>query len=310
MVVKKPKKIVLLKEKLDHIFRNFGSNFDSTGENFLINLAKDEKKIDYNNLIFNIDDNSVVESVDSLEEFGTLYDLLIYLLGNAERIIISSEDQMKFLKAITVLKKIISSMKIGMTDQSEEQNKKIFAEQESVLNNAEVFFKKRNDKINQFGKNSIISNGEKFFDAPKMTEKSTPEKSFFKPIEVSKDKLNSIKLKILRNKKLSTTIDNKQYTLSDVNDLVNKIDSKSISKDEIINIYNDIVEKGKKLAGSRQTPNRQNFSDIINSLKEIFNELPDTTDMPDLESEERRKKKTKKKTKRERFKNTNPKTNA
>ena len=184
VVVKKPKKIVLLKEKLDHIFRNFGSNFDSTGENFLINLAKDEKNIDYNNLIFNIDDKSVVKSVDSLEEFGTLYDLLIYLLGNAERRIISSEDQMKFFKAITVLKKIISSMKIGMTDQSEEQNKKIFAEQESVLNNAEVFFKKRNDKINQFGKNNIISNGEKFFDAPKKTEKSTPEKSFFKPIEV------------------------------------------------------------------------------------------------------------------------------
>ena len=35
VVVKKPKKIVLLKEKLDHIFRNFGSNFDSTGEIFL-----------------------------------------------------------------------------------------------------------------------------------------------------------------------------------------------------------------------------------------------------------------------------------
>ena len=49
MVGKKPKKIVLLKEKLDHIFRNFGSNFDSTGEDFLIKLAKDEKKIYYNN---------------------------------------------------------------------------------------------------------------------------------------------------------------------------------------------------------------------------------------------------------------------
>ena len=49
VVGKKPKKIELLKEKLDHIFRNFGSNFDSTGEDFLIKLAKDEKKIYYNN---------------------------------------------------------------------------------------------------------------------------------------------------------------------------------------------------------------------------------------------------------------------
>ena len=57
-------------------------------------------------MFFRIDDKSVVKSVDFLEEFGTLYDLLIYLLDNAERIIISSEDQIKFLKARTVLKKL------------------------------------------------------------------------------------------------------------------------------------------------------------------------------------------------------------
>ena len=64
------------------------------------------KKIDYNNLFFEIDDKSVVKSVDFLEEFGTLYDLLIYLFDNAERIIISSEDQLNFLKTISVLKKL------------------------------------------------------------------------------------------------------------------------------------------------------------------------------------------------------------
>ena len=64
------------------------------------------KKIDYNNLFFEIDDKSVVKSVDFLEKFGTLYDLLIYLFDNAERIIISSEDQLNFLKTISVLKKI------------------------------------------------------------------------------------------------------------------------------------------------------------------------------------------------------------
>ena len=137
----------------------------------------------------------------------------------------------------------------------------------------------------------------RIFDAPKKIEKSTPEKSFFEPIEVSKDKLNSIKLKILRNKKLTTTIDKTQNTLSDINDLVNKIDSKSVSKDETINIYNDIAGKGKKIAESRQTPNRQKILDIINNLGKIFNELLDATDMPDLESEEsaaeRRKKKDK-----------------
>ena len=70
---KKRKKIVLLKDELDFIFENFGSNFNSTGKKFLINLAKDEKKIDYNNLFFSIYDKSAVKSFDFLEEFGTLY---------------------------------------------------------------------------------------------------------------------------------------------------------------------------------------------------------------------------------------------
>ena len=65
--------------------------------------------------------------------------------------------------------------------------------------------------------------------------------------EVWKDKLDSIKLKVLRNKKLSTAVDKKQYKLNDLNHLENKIDSKSISKDEAINTYNDIAEKGTKL---------------------------------------------------------------
>ena len=60
--------------------------------------------------------------------------------------------------------------------------------------------------------------------------------------EVRKDKLDSIKLKVLRNKKLSTTVDKKQYKLNDINHLENKIDSKSISK-EAINTYKDIAEK-------------------------------------------------------------------
>ena len=64
------------------------------------------------------------------------------------------------------------------------------------------------------------------------------------PIEVSKAKRDSIKLKIFRDKNLSTTIDKERYTLNNVIDLVNKIDSKSIGMDETINSYNDIAKKG------------------------------------------------------------------
>ena len=41
---KKPKEIVLLKDKLDFTFKTFGSNFNNTGKK-IKKLAKDEKKI-------------------------------------------------------------------------------------------------------------------------------------------------------------------------------------------------------------------------------------------------------------------------
>ena len=49
------------------------------GNLFLKKLAKDAKNIDIN-LFFEMDDESVVKSVDFLEKFGTLYDLLTYYL--------------------------------------------------------------------------------------------------------------------------------------------------------------------------------------------------------------------------------------
>ena len=116
----KPKKIVLVKDRLGNIFDNFDSNFNNTGKNFLKRITKDEKEIDYDNLFFKINDKFFVKIVDFLQEFGTLYDLLIYLLGNANRIINATEDQINFFKAIYALKTVISSMKNDIIDQSEE----------------------------------------------------------------------------------------------------------------------------------------------------------------------------------------------
>ena len=75
---------------------------------------------DYNNLFFEIDYNSVVESADFLKEIGTFYDLLIYLLDNPTNPITSVHIQSDFFKAITTLKIIISNLKTDITDQSEE----------------------------------------------------------------------------------------------------------------------------------------------------------------------------------------------
>ena len=136
-----------------------------------------------------------------------------------------------------------------------------------------MLFEKRGEIIEEFVKSNIISRGEKFSDGPKNIEKSTlkkTKKSFLKLIKLPKGKLDSIKLKILRNRNLIITIDRERYTLSDINDLVNKIANKSINRDEAINIYNDIAEKSKKLIKLRQTKNGQKVLEIINSFKIFF----------------------------------------
>ena len=167
-------------------------------------------------MFLEIDDKSVDKDVHVLEEIGTLYNLLIYLLDNSMRVIISAEDQIKFFKAITVSKKIILSIKTDIIDQSEEEKKKIFAKQENVLSNAEMLLKKREELINQFWNKNIISKDEKFYDAPKKSEKDILEQSEPKSdqlipkwVQVPKDRFDFTKLKINKNKELSTTIDKK-----------------------------------------------------------------------------------------------------
>ena len=154
------------------------------------------------------------------------------------KIVTFTETQTDFLKAITALKIIISNLKTDIRNQSEEKKKKkIFAKQENVLSNAEMLLKKREELINQFAKNNIISKNEKSFYAPKKRKESISEKSeqksdqsILKWVQVSKDRFNFIKLKINMNKDLATMIDNKRYTLNDANKLVNKIAVQKICK--------------------------------------------------------------------------------
>ena len=155
---------------------------------------------------------------------------MIYLLDNPINVINSAQIQGDFFKAITTLKIIISNLKTDITDQSEEQKKKLFAKQENVLSNADMLLIKRGELIEQFSKNNIISKDEEFYDTPKKSEESISEKleqksdqSIPKWVQVSKDRFDFINLKINTNKNLATMIDNKGYTLNDVNKLVNKI---------------------------------------------------------------------------------------
>ena len=63
MVDKRPKKMMPLKAQLDHVLKEFDSNFTKTGQDFLKKLAKGESNINYKNLVFKIDDGSVVKIV-------------------------------------------------------------------------------------------------------------------------------------------------------------------------------------------------------------------------------------------------------
>ena len=101
---------------------------------------------------------------------------MIYLLDNPINVINSAQIQGDFFKAITTLKIIISNLKTDITDQSEEQKKKLFAKQENVLSNADMLLIKRGELIEQFSKNNIISKDEKFYDTPKKSEESISEK--------------------------------------------------------------------------------------------------------------------------------------
>ena len=199
-----------------------------------------------------------------------LYDLLIYLLDNSMRIANSTDTQIHFFKAITVLRIIISSLKTDITDQSEEQKKKIFAKQENVLSNAEMLLIKRGELINQFSKNNIISKNEKFYDTPKKGEERISVKleqksgqSIPKWLQVPKNRFDFIKLKINANKNLATMIDNKRYTLADANKLVNKITEQKIGENNAIKEYNNLVNKAGETAKLRSTePRQKEFENI------------------------------------------------
>ena len=71
---------------------------------------------------------------------------------------------------------------------------------------------------------------------------------------MSKDRFDFIKLQINTNKSLATMINNKRYTLNDVNKLINKIGKQKIGKNNAIKKYNDLVNKAEQIAELRPTP--------------------------------------------------------
>ena len=90
-------------------------------------------------------------------------------------------------------------------------------------------------------------------------------------MQVPKDRFDFIKLKINKNKELSTMIDKKNDTLNGENELVNKIAEKKIGKNNAIKEYNNLVNEAEEIAELRHTKHRQKMLEIFNYLGEIFN---------------------------------------
>ena len=62
---------------------------------FLKSLLKMKKRLIII-IFFQIDDKSVVKSIDFKKKIGTLYDLLIYLLDNSINLIASTQTRLDF----------------------------------------------------------------------------------------------------------------------------------------------------------------------------------------------------------------------
>ena len=123
-------------------------------------------------------------------------------------------------------------------------------------------------------------------------------------VKVTKSRLNEIQSIITEAKEsgLSTKMDNKKITLDNAEKLVEGIVSGKINKKEAKNMYKSTEDEANIIINSlRTTKARTKMVGIFRQLREIFvrsktddetdkdetdDEQPDTTGMPDLESEE------------------------
>ena len=120
-----------------------------------------------------------------------------------------------------------------------------------------------------------------------------------------KSRFNEIKYVITRanESKLMTRLEKRNITLKNAEKLLEGIISGKINKKKATDMYNDIAEDVNKLNKLKPTESRKKMLPIFEQLQEIFvrskadasvddeaddevDEQPDTTDIPELESEE------------------------
>ena len=102
----KPEMMMLLRDELNDILVNYDMNINFEGKNILIELARDEKLISYNNLLFKTGDPTI-SNCNFLETFGALHRLLIDLLSGEISATEAPKEQDTLLDKTEELKRFI-----------------------------------------------------------------------------------------------------------------------------------------------------------------------------------------------------------
>ena len=112
-------------------------------------------------------------------------------------------------------------------------------------------------------------------------------------IKVSEKRFNEILSTVtgFKNNEFKTNVDGREITLDIVESLLKDINSGKINEREFKEKYNNITDDVEKTANRPMPTRSQNkVAKILSLLKEFVeeppSEQPDTTDMPELESEE------------------------
>ena len=111
--------------------------------------------------------------------------------------------------------------------------------------------------------------------------------------KVSEKRFNEILSTVteVKNNGFKTNVDGREITLDNAESLLKGIGSGKINKREFKKEYNDIADDVEKISNRPMPTRSQNkMAEILSLLKELVEEppyeQPDTTDMPELESEE------------------------
>ena len=90
-----------------------------------------------------------------------------------------------------------------------------------------------------------------------------------------------------KNNGLKINVDGREITVDKVESLVKGVGSEKIDKREFKKKYNDIVNDVEKILNTPHTRSQDKMIKILSQLKGLaLYRQPDTTNMPELESEE------------------------